>query len=267
MRPSRNNPGESHENGSIESRNGSLKSALRQALLLRGHSDFADRTAYEAFVQTIVQRLNARVEKRLADERAMLRPLPARRTAEFHELPARVSKYGVFTIKGALYSAPSRLIGHRLTVREYNDHVECWLGGQCVYHCPRALRRNGERRARQIDYRHVVEGLKRKPGAFARWVFRDDAFPRAIYRRTWENLSAELPERQACKLIVGLLALAADGHEAALAVELERLHASSELPNLETLTQQLAPRPTTIPAINVPLPELNAYDELIEVAS
>jgi transposase InsO family protein len=267
MRPSRNNPGESHENGSIESRNGSLKTALRQALLLRGHNDFTDRTAYEAFVQTIVQRLNARVEKRLADERAMLRPLPARRTAEFYELPARVSKYGVFTIKGALYSAPSRLIGHRLTVREYNDHVECWLGGQRVYDCPRALRRNGERRARQIDYRHVVEGLKRKPGAFARWVFRDDAFPRAIYRQTWENLNAELPERQACKLIVGLLALAADGHEAALALELEQLYASNELPNLDTLTQQLAPRPTTIPAINVPLPELNAYDELIEVAS
>jgi len=266
MRPSRNNPGESHENGSIESRHGSLKTALRQALLLRGHSDFDDRTAYDAFVQTIVQRLNARVEKRLAVERAMLRPLPARRTAEFHELPARVSKYGVFTVKGSLYSAPSRLIGHRVTVREYTDRIECWLGGQLVFDCPRALRRNGEHRARQIDYRHLVEGLKRKPGAFARWVFRDEVFPRAIYRQTWETLCAQLPERQACKLIVGLLALAADGHEAALALELEQLHASNELPNLETLTQQLAPRPTIIPTVAVLLPELKAYDALIEVA-
>jgi transposase InsO family protein len=267
MRPSRNNPGESHENGSIESRHGSLKTALRQALLLRGYSDFDDRTAYEAFVQTIVQRLNARVEKRLALERALLRPLPARRTAEFHELPARVSRYGVFTVKGALYTVPSRLIGHRITVREYTDHVECWLGGQCVFDCPRALRRAGEHRARRIDYRHLVEALKRKPGAFARWVFRDDAFPRAIYKQTWENLSAQLPEREACKLIVGLLALAADGHEATLALELERLHASNELPNLDTLTQQLAPRPTAIPTVAVLLPDLSAYDVLIEVAS
>ena len=50
MRPSRNDPGESHEHGSIESRHGSLKAALRQALLLRSSSDFADRSAYEAFV-------------------------------------------------------------------------------------------------------------------------------------------------------------------------------------------------------------------------
>jgi transposase InsO family protein len=267
MRPSRNNPGESHENGSIESRNGSLKTALRQALLLRGSNDFNDRSAYEAFIEIVVQRMNARVEKRLVVERVALRPLPARRTAEFDELPARVSKYGIFTVKGEQYSAPSRLIGHRLNVRVHADRVECFLSGQCVFECPRAVRRNGHRYARQIDYRHLVENLKRKPGAFARWVFRDDIFPRTIYRQTWENLSAQLPERQACKTIVGLLALAADGHEAALALELEQLHAANELPDLETLTQRLAPRPSSIPCVVVTLPPLASYDALLETAS
>src|SRR5450755_2464164 len=267
MRPSRNNPGESHENGSIEARNGSLKSALRQALLLRGFCDFDNRAAYESFVETVVQRMNARVEQRLAVERALLRPLPSRRTAEFDELPSRVSKYGIFTVRGAQYSAPSRLIGHRLTVREYVEHVECWLGGQRVFECPRAIRRNGQRHARQIDYRHLVEGLKRKPGAFARWVLRDEVFPRAIYRQTWESLSTQLPERAACKIIVGLLALAADGHEAAVANELEVLHARNELPNLDTLSAQLAPRPSVIPPVAVLLPELTSYDALIEELS
>jgi hypothetical protein len=267
MRPSRNNPGESHENCSIEARNGSLKSALRQALLLRGFCDFDDRAAYESFVETVVQRMNARVEQRLVVERALLRPLPARRTAEFDELPARVSKYGIFTIKGAQYSAPSRLIGHRLTVREYAEHVECWLGGQRVFECPRAIRRNGQRHARQIDYRHLIEGLKRKPGAFARWILRDEVFPREIYRQTWESLSTQLPERGACKIIVGLLALAADGHEAGVANELEQLHARKELPNLDTLTEQVAPRPSAIPPVAVLLPELTSYDALIEVVS
>jgi len=267
MRPSRNNPGVSHENGSIEARNGSLKSALRQALLLRGTTDFADRGAYESFVDIVVQRMNARVEKRLAVERSMLHPLPARRTAEFDEVPARVSKYCIFMVKGAQYSAPSRLIGHRMTVREYAEHVECWLGGQRVYECPRATRRNGQRQARHIDYRHLVEGLKRKPGAFARWVLRDEMFPREIYRQTWERLSAQLPERAACTTIVGLLALAADGHEASIANELEQLYARNELPNLETLTDQLAPRASAIPSVAVLLPELTAYDALIEVAS
>jgi transposase InsO family protein len=241
MRPSRNNPGVSHENGSIEARNGSLKSALRQALLLRGTTDFADRAAYESLVEGVVQRMNARVEERLTVERSMLCPLPARRTAEFDEVPARVSKYCIFTVKGAQYSAPSRLIGHRMTVREYAQHVECWLGGQRVYECPRATRRNGQRQARHIDYRHLVAGLKRKPGAFARWVLRDEIFPREIYRHTWEKLSAQLPERAACKIIVGLLALAADGHEASVANELEQLYARNELPSIETLTDQLVP--------------------------
>jgi hypothetical protein len=267
MRPSRNNPGESHENGSIESRHGSLKTAARQALLLRGSSDFDDRPAYEAFIEMLVQRMNARVEKRLVVERVALRPLPARRTAEFDELPARVSKYGIFTVKGEQYSAPSRLIGHRLSVRAYADRVECFLGGHRVYECPRAVRRTGQRHGRQIDYRHLVENLKRKPGAFARWVFRDDVFPRTIYRQTWENLNAQLPERQACKTIIGLLALAADGHEAALGLELEQLHACNELPDVDALTQQLAPRSSAIPCVVVTLPPLTAYDALLEVAS
>jgi hypothetical protein len=267
MRPTRNNPGESHENGSIEARNGSLKAALRQALLLRGASDFTDHAAYDAFVQGVVQRLNTRVEKLLAAERVALRPLPARRTAEFDESPARVSKYGIFTVKGAQYSVPSRLIGHRLIVREYTEYIECYLGGQRVFDCPRAVRHAGQRHARRIDYRHMVENLKRKPGAFARWVFRDDVFPRTIYRQTWENLSRRLPERHACKTMVGLLALAADGHEAVLAIELEQLHQRNELPDLEVLKQRLAPRPSAVPCVVVSLPALQSYDALLEVVS
>ena len=67
MRASRCNPGQSHENGSIESRHDSLKTALDQALRLRGSRCFDERAAYEAFVEQIVQRCNARVAKRLVD--------------------------------------------------------------------------------------------------------------------------------------------------------------------------------------------------------
>lgn len=62
MRASRCNPGQSHENGSIEARNDSLKTALDQALRLRGSRDFDDRPGYEAFVEQIVARVNARHE-------------------------------------------------------------------------------------------------------------------------------------------------------------------------------------------------------------
>jgi hypothetical protein len=123
MRASRCNPGQSHENGAIESRHDSLKTALDQALRLRGSRCFDDRAGYEAFVDLIVQRFNGRAAKRLAIERPMLKALPARRTAEYEELPARVSKYAIFTVNGVQYRAPSQLIGHRLMVRQYAQHI------------------------------------------------------------------------------------------------------------------------------------------------
>ncbi len=266
MRASRCNPGQSNENGSIEARHDSLKTALDQALRLRGSRDFDDLAAYEAFVDQIVQRFNGRVAKRLVAERAVLRPLPARRTAEYEEIPARVSKYGIFTVKTMQYSAPSQLIGHRLMVRLYDSRIEGWLGGQCVLEMPRATYRGGQKYARQIDYRHLVSALKRKPGAFARWVLRDAAFPRAVYRQTWERLAAALPEREACKTMVGLLALAADGHEAQLADELEQLIELDQLPDLQALSGLLVPPATTLPEVTVEMAALSSYDALIEVA-
>jgi transposase InsO family protein len=263
IRASRCNPGESQENGSIESRHDSLKTALDQALRLRGSRCFDERAPYEALVETIVTRLNARVALRLGVERAALRSLPPRRTAEYEELPARVSKYSIFLVRGVQYSAPSRLIGQRLTVRLYTDHIECWLGGTRVLERPRLTHRDGQRHPRDIDYRHLIGALRRKPGAFARWVLRDAMFPRAVYRQTWERLSLRVPEREACKTIVGLLVLAADGHEAQLAVELEQIIELDQLPDLPALTALLAPRPGVLPNVKVELPDLADFDALL----
>jgi hypothetical protein len=151
-------------------------------------------------------------------------------------------------------------------VRQYAQHVECWLGGQCVLSLPRARPAQGQRVGRAIDYRHLVGALKRKPGAFARWVLRDAAFPRAVYRQTWERLISERPEREACKTMVGLLVLAADGHEAQLAHELDQLMALDQLPDLNALTQLLAPPTGEVPQVVVSLPTLASYDVLLEVA-
>jgi hypothetical protein len=255
----------SHENGSIESRHDSLKTAIDQALRLRGSRRFDERHGYESFVDQVVQRFNARAAKRMAVERPMLRSLPPRRTAEYEEVPAKVSKYAIFMVKGVQYSAPSQLIGHRLMVRLYSQHIECWLGGQRVLEHPRKTQRTDQRRPRSIDYRHLVSALKRKPGAFARWVLREAVFPRAVYRQTWERLSAALPEREACRTIVGLLVLAADGHEAQLADELEQLIELDQLPDLNALTALLAPPRRDMPEVAVELPTLAGDDKLMEV--
>jgi hypothetical protein len=265
MRASRCNPGQSQENGSIESRHDSLKTALDQALRLRGSRCFDERGVYEALVETIVARLNARVSVRLLVERATLRALPQRRTAEYEEVPARVSKYAIFTVRGVQYSAPSQLVGQRLMVRLYTDHIECWLGGTRVLERVRLRHQGGQRHPRDIDYRHLIAALKRKPGAFARSVLRDAMFPREVYRQTWERLSARLSEREACKTIVGLLALAAEGHEAQLAIELEQLVELDQLPDLLALSTLLAPRPGVLPNVKVELPDLAGFDALLGV--
>jgi hypothetical protein len=267
MRASRNNLGQSHENGSIESRQGSLKRALDQALLLRGTREFAELAAYEAFVAETVRRLNARCARTWEGERVCLRSLPARRTADFEEIDARVSKYGVFTAKSVLYSVPSRLSGHRLKVRLYSAHVEAWLGGVKVFDCERLYGSVAERHPRRIDWRHMLPGLKRKPGAFARWVLRDAMFPRSEYAQVWEFISERLPERVACRLMVDLLDLAdRAGVVAELASALSALHERRELPDIDQLRERFAPRQTLMPIVEVVLPSTAVYDELLEAA-
>jgi transposase InsO family protein len=267
LRASRNNPGESHENGAIEARQGSLKRALGQALLLRGSREFADLPAYEQFVAETVRRLNARCARAWEIERASLRPLPARRTADFEETDARVSKYCLFSAKGVLYSAPSRLIGHRLKVRLYRAHLEAWLSGVKVFECERVRGSGSQRHPKRIDWRHMLPSLKRKPGAFARWVLRDAMFPRSEYARTWEHLSMRLTERQACRLMVDLLDLADQANVVAeLAAVLTALLDRDELPDIEALRTRFAPRPPSMPLVTVVLPAAAVYDELLEVA-
>lgn len=267
MRASRNNRGESHENGAIESRQGSLKVALEQALLLRGTREFADLSAYEQFVADTVRRLNARCARAWEGERASLKPLPARRTTDFEELDARVSKFGVFTAKSAMYSVPSRLAGHLLKVRLYSTHIEAWLGGVKVFECERLYASTHQRHPKRIDWRHMLPSLKRKPGAFARWVLRDAMFPRSEYAQAWERISEQLPERAACRLMVGLLDLADRFNVVTeLAQELSALHERGELPDIDKLRAQFAPRQTLMPEVRVVLPAAADYDELLEAA-
>ena len=263
MRASRCNPGQSHENGSIESRHGSLKTAIDQSLRLRGSRRFDKRAEYSALVGTTVDRLNARLARRVDSERAVLLDLPARRTAEYAEAPVRLTKFGTFLFNRILYSAPSRLMGHRLLGREYAEHIELWLGGDCVFTSPRGLKSTDSRYGKVIDYRHLAEALQRKPAAFARWVHRDAAFPREVYRQTWERLVAARPERAACRTMVGLLVLAAKGHEAQLAAELEALIDLQALPDLQAIERMLVPPRTVPPTVRVVLPELTVYDAML----
>jgi hypothetical protein len=267
MAGTRNNRGLSHENGSVESSHRYLKEAIEQALLLRGHRDFDDRPAYEGFVRETVMRRNRRNAAAFRIEREQLQDLPARRSTDFVEEEARVTRCGTFTVRAILYSAPSRLIGHRLKVRLYSDRLDCYLSGALVLTLARGTRSPGSGRGRKLDYRHFIDALKRKPQAFKGLVFRDALFPREAYRRTWEQLDLKLTQRQACQTMVALLEMAArDGVEEVLAERLEALLVAGELPDMQQLRAEFAPRKAQLPQITVEIPATSVYDALLPSA-
>ena len=267
MAGTRNNRGVSNENGSVESSHRYLKEAIEQALLLRGHRDFEDRTVYQTFVLEVVMRRNRRNAAAYRIEREQLQDLPPRRTTDFVEEQALVTRSGTFTVRAILYSAPSRLIGHLLKVRLYSDRLDCYLSGTLVLTMARGTRSPVGGRSRVLDYRHFIEGLKRKPQAFKGLAFRDSLFPREAYRRTWEQLDLRLTQRQSCQSIVALLEMAAlDGIEGVLAQRLEELLAVGELPDVKQLREEFAPRKTEVPPVTVEIPAPGIYDALLPSA-
>ena len=264
---SRCNPGEAHENGAVESHHRHLKTALDQALILRGDRDFASLGDYRTFVDQLVARRNRRREAAVRVEMAALRPLPARRATDFTETVARVTRTGGFLVHSVFYSAPARLIGHRLRVHVYDDRIEAWLGATKVVAHPRRRGRDDGKRVHQVDYHHLIHALRRKPQALARSVFRDSLFPRAEYAEAWARLSETLPEKEACRRMVALLALAHDeGCEAELAALMAEDFARSRTPDPLDLRRRLEPRDRDLP-LDVPviLTALASFDTLLEV--
>jgi len=268
MTATRNNVGVAHENGSIESAHGHLKQALTDALLLRGSRDFPDFDAYRAFVDAIVGRRNANLAKPIALERAALGPLPKGRTTDFEEKVIPVTSSGGFILRRVFYTVPSRLIGHRLRVRIFDDRLECFLGMTPVATLRRGRPISDSKGGHVVDYRHVIRSLRRKPMALANLVYRDQLFPRAAYKRVFEALQERGDLRRACRVTVELLALA---HERACETELaEAISAdldAGRLPDLVALRARFRPAHAAIPNVVVELASLRVYDELAAVAT
>jgi len=172
----RNNPGVAHENGAYafggaklyEGSHGSCQRRLCQALYRRGSCEFACSAQYQALIDTVITKLNAKCRQKFASEQRCLQALPRYRTADYEVLSARVSTHSTISIRCILYTVPSRLLGHQLTIHLYHDRLVGFVGTAQVFALPR-LHISGSapiRRARVINYRHVVESLRRKPRAF-----------------------------------------------------------------------------------------------------
>jgi len=268
MAPTRNNRGLAHENGAIEGPHGHLKRSLRQALLLRGSNDFADLASYRRFVDEVIGHANARRHKALEIERAKLKPLPSRRTDDHEEELVIVTRSSGFFLRRIFYTVPSRLIGHRLRVRLYDERLECLLGGTLVLTLPRGRIPKGRpdrgRCGHVVDYRHVIHALRRKPMALLNLVYRDQLFPRDAFRHAWDRLVAAQSSGNACRTMVGLLALAHDrACEAELATALDAILDAGEVPDLTSLQRRFMPTSVTVPDVTVTIPAAMTYDALL----
>jgi len=268
MAPSRNNKGVAHENGSIEGPHGHLKRAVEDALLMRGTRDFADLGAYRSFIDEIVGRINARNAKRIDIERATLKPLPSRRATDFEETTVRVSSSGGFLLRKVFYTVPSRLIGHSLRVRVYDDRLELFLGSTYLQPLPRErVTRHGAHK-HVVNYHHVIHSLRKKPMALMGLVYRDQLFPRRAFRDMFDAMLEQTDEKQTCRMTVNLLALAHEcGCEAELAAQLEEDLRQNRLPDINALRALFAPAPESLPSVEVQMADLSSYDQLLSTGT
>ena len=259
LRSSRIAPGEAHENGVVEQAHFRTKTAVEQALLLRGHADFPDEGTYETFVREVIERKrNAPAARRLTEERPYLRPLPAAPVPNYTAFTCVVRRWSTIRIGSRTYSVRSRLIGHTVEARQHPRTVEVRYRGQLLESMPR-LRGECDHR---IDYRHIIGSLVRKPGAFARYRYREELFPSLTFRQTYDALTRTHGERADVEY-VRLLHLAATTGERAVETILRGLLDDGGRFDYASVQAIVTPVIPPVPVIHIPAPDLAQYDALL----
>lgn len=260
------NPASPHENGDVEQSHYRFKKAVDQALLLRGSRDFADRKQYDLFLSKLFKQLNAGRTDRFRKEHEQLRRLPQRRIETCKKTSTKVGPSSTININHNTYSVDSRLVGEKIQVHLHMDHLEIWYGQRKVDAMPR-LRGEGHH---AINYRHIIDSLVRKPGAFENYRYRDDLFPTTRFRMAYDSLKDHHTLSVAAKQYLNILHMAARISEAAVDDALRLLIESDDQitdQRVEAIIesgQSIAP----VTQINIDQVDLTTYDQLLqEVAS
>ena len=248
-----------NENGDVESHNGHLKRRLEQHLLLRGYRDFAHAEAYDQFVGEVLAKANGSRTAKVAEELAVMRELPPARLCEYDEVECQVCSHSTIRVKRVTYSVPARFIGRRLRARVYEQRLE-------VYHGPEQIAQIARVPGRQavIDYRHVIQALLRKPGAFARYHYREELFPSSTYRRAYDRLVADHGPGPGELEYLRLLKLTAELGGSAIEGLLSEFLSPNHPPwRTATLRQWLCP-PPRVELVEPPV-DLSVYDAFLGV--
>jgi hypothetical protein len=252
--------GAAHENGDVESLNGALKRRLKQYLLLRGSRDFQSVEEYRCFLEQVLARANAQRSKKLAEELQQMPKLNVSRLAEYVEYRCRVMSWGTITVDRRIYSVPSRLIGEKVVVRRYEEHLEVFFKGVFQLKAPWISREQSH----EVNYRHLIGWLVRKPGAFKNYRFKSALFPTEEFRWAYEELSGALSERMADREYLQILHHAAQTMESKVVTALRQIRELGKIPRLDRvlrLSPPPIPAPPRIPPLRVSFAE---YDQLLQ---
>lgn len=253
--------GRPNENGDVEQRHYRFKEALEQALLLRGSRDFSSREAYARFLQGLFKELNAGRCDRLEEELPQLRALPVQRLDLCKRLRLRVRPSSTLRLGHNIYSVPSRLIGEWVEARLQSETIEIWFASRQVETLPR-LRGEGKS---AVQYRHIIDWLVRKPGAFENYLYRDDLFPSSRFRAAFDAIKESLGNR-AGKEYVKVLYLASKTSEKQVENALQLL-LSEGLPLSYEAVEKLVTGPEkqpVIPSIRIAAVNPGDYDCLLQ---
>jgi len=261
VKPQHTNPASPHENGDAEQSHHRFKRAVEQALMLRGSRDFADMAEYAQFLKDVFAQRNAGRRQRLAEELAVMWELPARRMESARRERVKVDSGSLIHVERNAYSVNSRLIGEKVEARVYLDHVEVWYGQKKVEDLPRLRGRSKHR----VDYRHIIEWLVRKPGAFENYRYKEDLFPTSRFRMAYDALRETAPAC-AVKEYLKILKLAAEEGEVVVGEALRELLEGKTETELtaaaisELLRKLDAITPVTV--VEVAVPDLAGFDAL-----
>lgn len=216
-----NNPNSGNENGDVEQSHDGFKNALDQALMMRGSRNFDSRQEYELFAANLMAKRNSGREQKFREEVSILKKLPACKLGDKKVIILKVGKSSTINVFRNTYSVNSRLIGERIEIRASSEYLEVWYGQRLIETLPRL---RGEAKS-AINYRHIVDWLIRKPGAFENYRHRDDLFPSTTFRIAYDLLKDRYPD-SGNKKYIAILNLAAketeDEVEEALKSILER---------------------------------------------
>ena len=228
---------------------------------MRGSRDFKSREEYAEFIKNIFFQLNSGRQSRLQEEIKVLKELPDRKLEDRQEIKVKVGPSSTINIKHNTYSVHSRLRGEWIKVYIYADHLEIRYGQQKREEIPRL---KGEKK-HFIQYRHIIDQLIRKPGAFDNYRYKEDLFPSSFFRIAYDCLQEKHRGKKGDKEYLKILNLAAKENEDAVERGIKKILAQEKEISFESIEKEIGnkEKPAVLRDINVTEPDIKSYDDLL----